>query len=147
MTKSLIHVTIRSLFQAIGHRISMSHIHPSQTDSNTNENLKLLRECPLCQAAYKIEAMSVITEVDESRLVHMTCHECAAAVLAIVIASPLGMSSIGLVTDLTAKDVKRLYQKDVFTQDDVLAFHSGMQKPGGLESMLVKDKKLSKTFS
>lgn len=125
----------------------MSHTPLFETENSIDESLQLLRQCPLCQASYQTGDLTVIEDYDDVRLVHMTCGECASAVMAIVVVSPLGMSSVAVFTDLTAGDVSRLRSRDIFNQDDVLDFYSGMQKSGGLEALLVQHEQLSKTFS
>ena len=125
----------------------MSHTPDSHSDQDLDASLQLLRHCPLCQGEYQSEALSLVEQQDEASLVHMTCVECTNAVLAVVVVSPLGMNSVGIVTDLTVEDTHRLRTRATFTQDDVLDFHSGMQRQGSLETLLVQHEQLSNILS
>ncbi|PIZ94655.1 MAG: hypothetical protein COX81_02945 [Candidatus Magasanikbacteria bacterium CG_4_10_14_0_2_um_filter_37_12] len=88
------------------------------------EGLKLMRECPMCKNEYKIERFSVLDEYHGAHLVHIVCPKCANSILALVTISQFGMSSVGMATDLSAEDAKKIFQLDAITDDDVLDFHT-----------------------
>lgn len=82
-----------------------------------------MKECPLCRGAYSPRGIVVIEEADDNRLVHVTCPKCRVSLVAVVAVSPLGMSTVGMLTDLSAGDLKRLANRSAIAADDILAFH------------------------
>lgn len=54
----------------------------------------------------------------------MTCPHCSQAMLAVVMYTRLGMSSIGILTDLTAPDVGKFQNKEPISENDILTFHN-----------------------
>ncbi|HAZ28986.1 MAG TPA: hypothetical protein DCY48_04415 [Candidatus Magasanikbacteria bacterium] len=95
------------------------------------EKLLFMRHCPLCKKEYEREArVHVLYEERPIELVHITCSQCRNAVLAILAVSELGVSSVGLYTDLTAEDVVRFYSAESLAEDDVLSFHTVLHKQG-----------------
>jgi len=90
----------------------------------------MLAHCPLCQAAYGDGSVRLLGEVTStlavpgtSRLFHLTCSQCSHAILAVILESAHGVSSIGLVTDLEAQDAARIHDADPISADDVLRAH------------------------
>lgn len=101
---------------------------PQAQNENFGEvSLKLMKECPLCGREYSETALKIIDESDETRLVHMTCSHCSHAMLAMVLTTRLGLSSIGILTDLTAADVGNFQKKFPLTEDDILNFHNYLE--------------------
>jgi hypothetical protein len=86
--------------------------------------LTLLRQCPICNTAYVAEMFRTIDENDGANLLHCTCSHCHQSVMALVMSSPTGVSSVGMVTDLTAEDVSRISRKSSISEDELLSFHS-----------------------
>lgn len=101
-----------------------------------SERLRIWRECPLCGSDYAASAVAVLEEQASTQLVHLTCPDCANALLAMVMVSPLGMSSVAVVTDLTAADVKRLRCAAPISADDVLGFYQCLQETEELTQTL-----------
>ena len=82
-----------------------------------------MKECPLCGAVYKASAVATIEEHESGHLVHVTCSKCQNAILAMVMITPIGMNSVGMVTDLSAADVVRFRRRAPITEDELLNFH------------------------
>ena len=99
------------------------------------EGLALLRTCPMCRHQFDDTAVRVIEERSAMRLMHMSCGECQTAILAMVMASDLGMSTVGVLTDLSANDAERILGTDVFSEDDVLAFYSFIEQQGACRDL------------
>lgn len=101
--------------------------------SSPNPTPNLLAHCPLCQAAYDDGAVQLLGESGPtlaargtSRMFHLTCKKCARAVLAVILESAQGVSSIGLVTDLEAQDAVRVHTTAPISADDVVAAHQAI---------------------
>jgi len=97
----------------------------NQPQSNPlQEQLRLMQQCPVCQAKFTPDLAKVLAKRGEVQLIHITCQRCHNALLAVIVVSALGMSSVGMVTDLNATDVKRLEKKSAITEDELLNFHA-----------------------
>lgn len=104
----------------------MFSIQPFPQHSNHGPfrgTVQLISRCPLCQTAYQPTAARVLAEHDDAHLVHFECGSCQGAIVAIVMTNVMGVSSIGLVTDLTPDDVLRFRTAVAVSPDDVLALH------------------------
>lgn len=88
-----------------------------------NEILRLISYCPLCESQTKPLRARVLEERADGNLIHVQCANCRSSMLALVMNSPLGVTSIGLVTDLTSDDVLRFKDNLGLEADDVLAVH------------------------
>ena len=97
-----------------------------------NEALRLMKHCPLCKQDYVAEKAKIVQKQNEAHLIHITCSNCANAVLVLLVISKLGISSIGIITDLVLKDVQKFLSKDVITEDDLLNFHELLENKQSL---------------
>lgn len=95
------------------------------------ESLRLISYCPVCDTSYNPMEARVIEEQGETHLMHVRCKKCAHAILALVLTSGMGVSSMGLLTDLTFDDVLRFREAPALTTDDVLAFHELLDQGAG----------------
>lgn len=89
----------------------------------SSEGLRLISYCPLCDASYNPLRARVLEERDEAHLVHIQCASCGSSIVALILSSNLGITSVGLVTDLTGDDVLRFKDELPVTADDILDFH------------------------
>ena len=92
------------------------------------ESLKIMAQCPLCKKSYSGKETQIIDEKNGAHLVHITCPHCHQAVLALVVISQVGMSTVGMVTDLNREDVARLCKSDIISEDELLNFHTLLQR-------------------
>lgn len=92
------------------------------------QQIKLMKACPLCKSDYKEEALEIVEEGKGTHLVHLTCTHCQNAMLALIVISKLGMSSVGMLTDLNALDARRLNKKGAITEEQILHFHEYLDK-------------------
>ncbi|PIR04406.1 MAG: hypothetical protein COV59_00985 [Candidatus Magasanikbacteria bacterium CG11_big_fil_rev_8_21_14_0_20_39_34] len=91
---------------------------PQKTEGNLG--LKLVKECPVCAQEYKLEQIRIVEQVPGANLLHLSCQDCARSILAYVVISSVGMSSLGLVTDLQHSDVLRIQKNGPVTLDRIL---------------------------
>lgn len=96
-----------------------------------------MQECPLCGYKYAAEKVAVLEEYAGSHLVHITCPQCHNAVLAMVMVSALGMSSVGIVTDLSSADVLRVRRREPIGEDELLSFHQCLHRRYVFENLIV----------
>jgi len=101
------------------------------------EGLKLIATCPLCEAAYNPLTARVIEERDDIRVVHVTCGKCLSAVVALIMTTPMGISSVALMTDCTPEDVERVRGGESVTLDDALELHEILKQPAHFVKQLI----------
>jgi hypothetical protein len=88
------------------------------------EGLRLMNQCPLCKGQYAPDAANVLLKKQGANLVHLTCVHCQNSVLAVIVVTSAGLSSVGMLTDLNATDATRLSHVSSVTEEDVLDFHT-----------------------
>ena len=78
-----------------------------------------MAHCPLCKARYQPNLAKIIAEKEDAYLLHVPCAKCHSAVVALVSASAFGVSSVGVLTDLTSDEVLAANRGPI-SSDDVL---------------------------
>lgn len=68
----------------------------------------------------------VLREDGETHLLHVRCRSCANAILALVLVTKAGVSSVGLVTDLSYDDVMKFHRETRVSIDDVVSVHQAL---------------------
>ena len=92
-----------------------------------NDIIRLLSYCPLCEFATRPLQAKLLEAKDEAYLVHLQCSHCQSSIVATVMTQTYGLTSIGLVTDLTSDEVIHFKEASVVTADDVLNIHQLFQ--------------------
>ena len=98
--------------------------------------MKLMRECPICAEEYEDDVVNVLEDTETASMIHVTCESCHNAVLALVQATPVGMNTIGILTDQTAEDYERTAALSPLSEDDVLDLYSCLTTGHKLEQSL-----------
>jgi hypothetical protein len=96
--------------------------------SSSLENLRLISYCPLCNTHYNPSEAKVLEEKDGAHLIHVECRTCKSSIVAVIITGGIGVSSVGLITDLTGPDVMRYKLADPVTEDDVIEAYEMLAK-------------------
>lgn len=113
-------------------------VQESHSDSSLLEDgMRLMKQCPLCQTDYNFDNIYLIEEEDNAHLVHITCTVCKGKMLAILMMSSFGMSSVGMITDLDNTDVERLYKEEPMSADDVLELYQLLHTERSFEGSVV----------
>jgi|GEM_PF-1441315 hypothetical protein len=84
------------------------------------KTLKLISHCPVCSLSYPTEAVHVFSDESEAKFVHFTCDNCHSYFMAMVMKIPKGVSTVGMVTDLSLEDVQRLYKLPSISIDEMI---------------------------
>ena len=100
-----------------------SHEHDG-SESPQMSGLKLLKDCPVCQTNFQQNDVHVVETYNNVHLLHVTCSSCTHAILSLFAISQLGMSSVGMATDLSAIDAERVLGSAPIHEDELLAFHA-----------------------
>jgi hypothetical protein len=93
-----------------------------------DENLKLVSYCPLCESNYNLMEARILEENEGGSLIYIKCRNCQSSILAAVLSNPLGVSSVGLVTDLNPEEVLRYRAEADLVENDVLESYQLLQK-------------------
>ena len=91
------------------------------------DNLRLISYCPLCNAHYNPGEAKVLDEKNGAHLIHVECKSCRSSIVAVIITGGIGISSVGLITDLTSHDVLRFKDSASITDDDVIQAYTLLQ--------------------
>ncbi|MEK7105214.1 MAG: hypothetical protein AAB865_00815 [Patescibacteria group bacterium] len=100
-----------------------------------HDGLRIVSYCPLCESEFNPMEARVLDEDGETHLLHVRCKNCANAMLALVLVTKAGVSSVGLVTDLSYEDVVQFRSSAKVSVDDVLSIH-GILEQGKLEKII-----------
>lgn len=93
-----------------------------------DESLKTISNCPVCNNRYNPVEARILIEKDDAHLIYIKCRNCQTAVLAVILANNLGISSVGLVTDLSSDDILRLQKAKPISSDQVIEMHQFLTK-------------------
>lgn len=92
------------------------------------EGLRLISKCPLCAEQYQPFQASIVEEKAEAQLVHIKCRRCESAIVALIVNGQLGLTSIGLITDLSSNDVESFKDAEPIQEEDVLNGYEELKK-------------------
>jgi len=92
------------------------------------DGMKLIASCPVCAEPYNPIEAKVIEEKDTLHLLHIQCKSCGSAIVSVVFSDGFGVSSMGLVTDLTAEDVAGFKDASPIAADDVMEMHRLLER-------------------
>lgn len=82
--------------------------------------------CPLCNKEYAPANLKVVEQAGETILAHSSCPWCQGAVLSLLHKDFMGITLIGLVTDLNYEDAIKLKDRAAVNEDDVLILYESL---------------------
>lgn len=88
-----------------------------------DNNLKNLTKCPLCGTKYNHSQTVVLQENSNGTVFHLTCSKCGSAVLAFITENKQGVISLGLSTDLDAREANFFLKNMPVDKDEVLEIY------------------------
>lgn len=109
-------------------RRSKNNLENGSLFDRFEQSINYLRECPVCKAQYGKDQIDSLYEQQNVHLVHVTCPTCQNMLVAVLAASAMGISSVGMLTDLSADDIVRTQEISPVSEDDVLDFHTLISK-------------------
>ena len=92
------------------------------------EDLRLISYCPLCHTHFNPREAKVLDERGDSHLLHIECRCCRSSIVVLVLASELGISSVGLITDLKSDEVIKFKDLPEVSSDDVLDIYNELNQ-------------------
>ena len=93
-----------------------------------NDNPPLISHCPVCGIKFNPLEAKVIREGNSAHLIYIKCRHCQASLLALISAGNLGISSVGLVSDLSSEDAVKFQDFPNVSFDDVIEAHQYLTK-------------------
>ena len=90
--------------------------------------MKFVTSCPVCKSAFEVSHTRLLGQEGDAELLHLTCASCEGSLIALVMAAPGHLSSVGVPTDLSFEDVQRLESLPRVSADDVLALHDMLER-------------------
>lgn len=97
-----------------------------------NDNPTLITHCPVCNIRYNPMEARVLEEGENTHLIYIKCRSCQSAIMALIVTNSMGISSIGLITDLSADDVLKFKAGKPIDCDDVIEVHQFLNKEKAL---------------
>ncbi len=101
-----------------------------------NESIRVVSYCPLCNTQYNPLSARILEEKEGAHLIHIQCRKCGSSIVALIMAGAMGVSSIGLLTDLSSDDAIRLKNNQPVSSDDVLTVYSTLTSERSIISYL-----------
>lgn len=101
-----------------------------------NESIRVVSYCPLCNTQYNPLSARILEEKEGAHLIHIQCRKCGSSIVALIMAGAMGVSSIGLLTDLSSDDAVRLKNSQPISSDDVLSVYSTLLSETNIISYL-----------
>lgn len=87
--------------------------------------------CPFCNTSFSPQKACVLGENNESWLLHVTCVTCKSSIVVLMIIGEVGVSSFGLITDLTVTEIDQFRGSDRIEANDLIdlyqLLHQGSQ--------------------
>ena len=102
----------------------------------SDDEVKLIAYCPFCEADLNPVKAKVIEDKDDSQLVHIQCNKCQGYILALITRTISGLTSVGLITDLTYDDVFQFKNKKELQSDEVINIHNIFSNPKVIKTIL-----------
>ncbi len=89
----------------------------------SDEDVRMIAYCPFCESDLNPVKAKIIDDRDDGQLIHIQCNNCHGFILALLTKTVSGLSSIGLITDLTFDDVFQFKNKPKLRADDIIDIH------------------------
>jgi len=99
-----------------------------QKPSFLEESLKIMSSCPVCQSKYTQDSIKVIAKQEDSYLLHVSCIKCKSAVLAYLMQTGVGLTTIALLTDLQSDEVEKFSNLRDLNENDILDVYKLLTK-------------------
>lgn len=97
-------------------------------NQNFEENSKVVTYCPICNLKFDLLKAQIVQENEEAHLIYSKCSKCKSNIVAVVFYNDVGLSSIGMVTDLSFDELTDLKERSKIELDDILDFHLRLKR-------------------
>lgn len=105
---------------------------------NKNNNPDGLIRCSVCESGFSRRDITILEESGQKSIFHVTCSKCGSSTIVIFSSNQNGIVSLGVATDLDKNEVKKMFQSDAISADEVIDAHQLMSNYNGDLTELVK---------
>ncbi|MBD3238819.1 MAG: hypothetical protein GF332_04245 [Candidatus Moranbacteria bacterium] len=100
--------------------------------SNTSKEpfLQIPENCPSCGKKYSQTKINILSNQENSVLIHITCSNCLTSVISSIALEGPRVTAVGMLTDLDKSDLKLFNQRETITVDHVIEMHEIIEKQG-----------------
>ena len=92
----------------------------SQIIDPLRSQFMIMKECLVCKHKITDKQIKIVSEGDNSYILYLSCTYCDNALVLLASINNIGVGLVGMVSDLTYDDAKRLYNKLPIDEDDLL---------------------------
>lgn len=96
------------------------------------DGLKIVSRCPVCQTEHNPLETALLDEAGGNHLIYIKCRKCGSGVVASLTQTNFGLSSVGLVTDLSGNEVMEFKDSARVSAHDVLAIAEHFKANGAI---------------
>lgn len=104
----------------------------------SNESIKIISNCPVCNQPYNSFEIKILKEDDESHLLYIKCRHCLSSLIALITFEIYGINSLALITDLDSQEISK-YGKKALTCEELLESYSLLKNNQSLAALLTKN--------
>ncbi len=105
----------------------------------SNESIKIISNCPACDLPYNSLEAKILKENGQSHLLYIKCRHCLSSLIALITFSAYGISSLGLITDLSGQEISRHQEESPLTSEELLESYSLLKNGESLAALLTKN--------
>ncbi len=92
------------------------------------DNIKIVSHCPICNYNYDPMEAKILEESEGAELIYIKCKNCQSAIVALISINQLGITSVGLITDLDSSEVSQFKEMRGISANDVLEVYEALAK-------------------
>lgn len=100
----------------------------SQIIEPLRSQFMIMKECLVCKSKLTDKNIQVVAEENISYTLHLQCHKCSNALLILASVSEIGVGIVGMMSDLTFEDAKKMHKKEVIDEDFLLDAYQILHK-------------------
>jgi hypothetical protein len=101
-------------------------IPPKKGNNKFSDGIRIVSHCPICHANYDPGEARVLEENEGAELIYIKCKNCLSAIVALISVNHMGISSVGLITDLDSREVLNFKERKGISGDDVLEVYEAL---------------------
>lgn len=101
------------------------------------EALKFINRCPICSENYETDKAQLFAANETASLIHIACQKCQSYFVAMIVMVGHGLSSVGMVTDLSFDDICRLYKTEPITTDEMIKGYQAINNKHFLQTLIL----------
>ncbi|MDP3970767.1 MAG: hypothetical protein Q8P90_03630 [bacterium] len=97
---------------------------------------KLVAQCAICGISHRSIQTTIINNTNDTELIHIRCGACKGSIVALIFNTGKNISSIGVITDLSEKDIMKMKNNKSITHDELMQLHQELTNKNICEAIL-----------